>query len=70
MMCRWPPWLRSAPGLLLAYGTTCGHVCAAGIEKYGVIAKDGGKIYAYEVDGRGNSVTDFDDANSAPGVQR
>lgn len=29
--------------------------------------KGDSKIYAYEVDGRGNSVTDFDDANSAHG---
>ncbi|KAI7846176.1 hypothetical protein COHA_000346 [Chlorella ohadii] len=35
----------------------------SGIEKYGVVMKGDSKIYAYEVDGRGNSVTDFDDAN-------
>lgn len=27
-------------------------------------AKDGSTIYAYEVDGKGNSLTDFDDPNS------
>lgn len=45
---------------LLAPGRRC-----AGIEKYGAVMKGGEKIYAYEVDGRGNSITDFDDANSA-----
>lgn len=64
-MCLWPPWLRSAQGSPACRRHDLGaRLCAAGIEKYGVVAKDGGKIYAYEVDGRGNSVTDFDDANS------
>lgn len=36
----------------------------AGILKYGLLdSKDGSKIYAYEVDGLGNSLVDFDDPN-------
>lgn len=35
-----------------------------GIEKHGKVSKEGATIYAYEVDGKGNSLTDFDDPNS------
>ncbi|KAL4449424.1 hypothetical protein ABPG77_007068 [Micractinium sp. CCAP 211/92] len=35
----------------------------SGIEKHGKVQKDGSAIYAYEVDGKGNSLTDFDDPN-------
>ena len=35
-----------------------------GIQKFGIVkTKQGEKIYAYEVDGRGNVLKDFDDAN-------
>jgi meiotically up-regulated gene 157 (Mug157) protein len=35
-----------------------------GIMKYGILAsKDGSRVYAYEVDGLGNSLMDFDDPN-------
>lgn len=45
----------------------------SGIQKHGVVQVDGtsASVYAYEVDGRGGSLTDFDDANSAlQGVAR
>lgn len=34
-----------------------------GIEQWGVVTVDGVKVYAYEVDGLGGQLTDFDDAN-------
>lgn len=44
--------------------TQLAHAIAAGIEAHGVVTtEDGVDVYAYEVDGRGNSLYDFDDAN-------
>ena len=35
-----------------------------GIEEFGIVDLGGGnRVYAYEVDGLGNRLTDFDDAN-------
>lgn len=34
-----------------------------GIQKYGIVEVEGVKVYAYEVDGMGNSLVDFDDPN-------
>ena len=34
-----------------------------GIEKHGIVDVGGTKVYAYEVDGLGQALTDFDDAN-------
>lgn len=34
-----------------------------GINKHGIVDRDGQKVYAYEVDGRGGVLADFDDAN-------
>lgn len=41
--------------------------CSArsGIEKHGIVEVEGERIYAYEVDGLGNYLSDFDDANGA-----
>jgi len=38
-----------ASGLRVAHPTLC-----AGIEKWGVVERDGVKVYAYELDGLGN----------------
>lgn len=38
---------------------------SAGIEKHGIVEVEGQRIYAYEVDGLGNHLSDFDDANGA-----
>lgn len=37
----------------------------AGIEQHGIVEVEGERIYAYEVDGLGNHLADFDDANGA-----
>lgn len=34
-----------------------------GIEKFGVVTLDGERVYAYEVDGKGGVLADFDDPN-------
>ncbi len=39
-------------------------MCCAGIQDFGIVeASNGVKVYAYEVDGLGNSLVDFDDPN-------
>lgn len=40
-------------------------LACTGIEKHGIIEVEGERIYAYEVDGMGNHLADFDDANGA-----
>lgn len=61
----------AGPGVCPPHGTCC-VLGSAGIRKHGVVEVEPGvKMYAYEVDGRGNHTADFDDANggfTGPGL--